>query len=136
MKKMPTKNRSQNQKNEEFEPIVPLVLKKHDSDDNDKSNFITFKLMVIAGSDAAGKYKKTMRLFDDGTPDEFIKMMDDLHDIYKQNKIEDAPDQNALIESVLRGNSKENYLTFMEEERGTNAKTCHYAVENELVKVS
>ena len=130
---MPTKNRSQSQKNEEFAPIVPLVPRKHDSDDNDKSNFITFELMVIAGSNAAGKYKKTVRLFDDGSPDEFIKMMDDLDDIYKQNKIDDAPDQNALIESILKGNSKENYLMFMSEERGTDTSGNLNTITKEML---
>ena len=45
----------------------------------------------------------------------------DLNDNYKQNKIEEPEDQNTLIESKLKGNSKEIYLTFMEEIRGTDS---------------
>ena len=118
--KMSTKNHSQNRKNEDFEPVVPLVPPKPTSDTEDRSNFITFEVKVIAGSESAGKFKKNVWLFDDGTPDEFIKLLDDLHNIYKQNKIDDAADQNALVESILKGNLKENYLSFMEEIHGVN----------------
>ena len=117
---MSNQNRSRKAENEKFQPIVPLVPPKPSSEAQDRTNFITFELKVIAGSDSAGKYKKQVRLFDDGTPDEFITTLNDLDDIFKQNKVEQPSDQNALIESVLKATSKENYITFMEEVRGLN----------------
>ena len=77
---------------------------------------------MVAGSDAAGKYKKHVQLFEDGSPDQLIKICDELDEIYTQNKIESPPNQHALVESVLRGESKETYLTLMEEARGTDAR--------------
>ena len=132
---MPTKNRSQNRKNEDFEPVVPLVPPKPTSNTKDRSNFITFEVKVIAGSESAGKFKKHVRLFDDGTPDEFIKLLDDLHDIYKQNKIDSAADQNTLVESILKGNSKENYLSFMEEIRGVDAEGVLNDITKEMLSI-
>ena len=102
---MPNQNRSWKAENDKFQPIVPLVPPKPSSDAQDRTNFITFELKVIAGSNSAGKFKKQVRLFDDGTPDEFITILNDLDDIFRQNKVEKPEDQNALIDLSKKADS-------------------------------
>lgn len=117
---MVTRKSSKKKENDDIEAVVPLLSMKHVSNNETRAHYITFEVKVMAGSDTAGKYKKYVRPFGDKTPDRLIKICDELDEIYTQNKIIKPTDQHTLVESVLRGESKEAYLTFMEEVCGTD----------------
>ena len=45
-------------------------------------------------------------MFEDGTPDQLIKICDELDEIYTQKKIQEPVDQHTLVESVLKRRNK------------------------------
>ena len=74
-------------KKAQLQPILPLFRKKAETDD-DKTKFITLDLKVRAGAPAGTpSYKKTMRVFNSGSPQEWIDVIHDVKDIWRQNVV-------------------------------------------------
>jgi hypothetical protein len=68
--------RNQQYKTSGMQPILPLVPKRLKLDNKDKTTFITFDLKVHAGTGAGTpSYKKHMRTFDEGTPQEWMELL-------------------------------------------------------------
>src|SRR5210317_2367664 len=62
-----------------LEAIIPLVPKKSPDQSNQKDKFISFELKARAGQrDSGSTYKKQVKLFDEGTPQEWINLRKDL----------------------------------------------------------
>jgi hypothetical protein len=101
-----------------FLPILPLVPIKLPTDDKDKSKFITFELKVRAGA-AAGtpSYKKSMRTFEEGSPQDWMDVMIGLREIWKQNSVNGPTDRAATIAAILKGDSLTAFDSAMEEAR-------------------
>jgi hypothetical protein len=67
-------------------PILPLIPYKNSNVDEKKGRYIAFELNTRVGqlSDAT-KYKKFVRKFQEGSPQEWINMLKDLDEIWTQN---------------------------------------------------
>jgi hypothetical protein len=100
------------------QPILPLVPIKIPTDDKDKSKFITFELKVRAGA-AAGtpSYKKSVRTFEEGSPQEWMDVLSNLREIWKQNSVNGPTDRSATIAAILKGDSLTAYETALEDIR-------------------
>jgi hypothetical protein len=101
-----------------FLPIIPLVRIKLPIDDKDKSAFITFELKVRAGTGAGTpSYKKNMRTFEEGSPQEWMDVLTGLREIWKQNSVVEPTDQAATIAAILKGDSLTAFDSALEDAR-------------------
>lgn len=92
-----------------IQPILPLIPEKPDIDLKvHKDKFIQMELKSRAGATGANAstHKKHIRLFEEGSPQEFIDMLDAVTEIWEQNKITSAPNQSAIVRTILQGESK------------------------------
>jgi hypothetical protein len=73
----------------------------------DKTAFITFDLKVCAGTGAGTpSYKKHMRIFHKGTPQEWMELLTGLRKIWQQNSVNGAHDHAATVAAVLKIGSR------------------------------
>src|SRR6476620_11008692 len=85
-----------------FKPVLPLLPKiLSDVADQQKSNHIIMDLSP--GLSGAGKYKKYIPQFDDGTPQAWIDLEKDITETWTQNKIFSPTDRMAIVKALLRG---------------------------------
>jgi hypothetical protein len=111
-------NNNYKNKNPTFQPILPLVRVKLASDEADKSKFISFELKVRAGTGAGTpSYKKFMRTFEEGTPQEWMDVLTGLKEIWKQNTVNGPTDRAATIAAILKGDSRIAFDTALEDAR-------------------
>ena len=100
-----------------IQPILPLSRTKIETDD-DKTKYITLDLKVRAGA-AAGtpSYKKTIKILSSGSPQEWIDVLHDVRDIWRQNVVTRPEDRAGVIAAILRGNTLANFETALEDAR-------------------
>jgi hypothetical protein len=90
-----------------MQPILLLVPERLESYNKDKTTFITFDLKVCAGTGAGTpSYKKHMRTFDEGTPQEWMESLTGVRKIWQQNSVNGAHDRAATVAAVLKGDSQ------------------------------
>jgi hypothetical protein len=90
---------NQQYKTSGMQPILLLVPERLESDNRDKMTFIIFDLKVLAGTGAGTpNYKKHMRTFDKGTPQEWMESLTGLSKIWQQNSVN--------VAAVMKGNSQ------------------------------
>ena len=81
-----------------LQPVLPLIPEKLPSKEDDKSSFLTFDLNLKEGqNENSTKYKKSVRKFEEGSPQQWINLLKDLREIWKQNSIEGASDRVAMV---------------------------------------
>jgi hypothetical protein len=99
--------RNQQYKTSGMQPILPLVPERLELENKDKTTIITFDLKVRAGTGAGTpSYKKHMRTFDKGTPQEWMELVTSLREIRQQNSVNGAHDHAATVAAVLKGDSR------------------------------
>ena len=87
-------------KGRSLQPVLPLIPEKLPSKEDDKSSF-TFDLNVKEGQNMnSTKYKKSVCKFEEGSPQQWIDLLKDLQEIWKQNSIEGGSDQVAAVRGV------------------------------------
>jgi hypothetical protein len=88
------------------------------STDKDKSAFITFELKVCTGTGAGTpSYKKFMKTFEEGSPQEWMDVLTGLRKVWKQNSVNGVTDCAATISAILKGDSLMAFETLMEDAR-------------------
>ena len=104
-----------------LQPVLPLVPEKLPTNEDDKSIFLTFELKAQEGQpDGATKYKKSVRKFEEGSPQQWIDLIKDLREIWKQNSIKEGSDRAATVRSLVKGESATAFETALEEAISTN----------------
>ena len=84
-----------------LQPILPLVPLKLPEDEKDKTKTITFELKVRAGAaQGSPSYKKHMRTFDEGTPQEWMEVLTGVKEIWRQNSVNGPNDRAATIAAM------------------------------------
>ena len=79
-----------------IQPMLSLVPEVPVKISNDKSKFITFELKVCAGQPAGStNYKKYVQVFEEGSPQQWIELMQDLQEVWTQNSINGPSDRTA-----------------------------------------
>jgi hypothetical protein len=103
----------------QFLPVLPLVPIKIPTDEKkDKTKYITFELKVKAGPPANGPtYKIFVQTFDEGTPQEWMAVLENLNSIWRQNTITGPTDRAATVAVILKGDSLTAFETAMEDAR-------------------
>ena len=89
-----------------LQPVLPLIPEKLPTKEDDKASFLTFELKSKEDQpEGAIKYKKNVRTFEEGSPQQWIDLLRDLREIWKQNGILDGSDRAATVRSLVKGES-------------------------------
>jgi hypothetical protein len=97
-----------------FVPVIPLVPTKLTAED--KSAYITFTLEVSRGTGpGTPNYKKSVRTFEDGDPQQWMEVMTGLREIWFQNSVDDATDMSNTMVAMLKGDSLTAYEAAVED---------------------
>jgi hypothetical protein len=109
--------RNQNYNRATFQPVLPLVPVSL-PDDDDKTKYISFDLKVRTGAGAGtSSYKKHMRTFEEGSPQEWMDTIMGFKEVWKQNAVNGASDRAATVGAILKGDSLSAFETALEDAR-------------------
>jgi hypothetical protein len=101
-----------------LQPVLPLVPETLPTKEQDKSKFISFELKSRAGQPAGSTtYKKFVRVFEEGTPQQWIDLIHDLEEIWTQNSVNGPTDRVSTIRALLKGESLTAFDTALEDAR-------------------
>ena len=95
-----------------IKPSLPLV--EEGVIDVDKTSTISFYLKVRPNGHNEHTYKKTIRLFSEGSPFEWLLTMRDIREVWKQNAINGPTDRSSLVRAVLRDDALAQFSTAVE----------------------
>ena len=119
-----------------LQPILPLVPVKLSTTEEDKSKFVTFELKARVGASAnSTKYKKYVRKFEEGTPQEWIDLLRDLQEIWTQNLMDVGQDRAATVQALLLGESETTFDAALQGAR-TDEDENEQQVTPEFVKTA
>jgi hypothetical protein len=132
------KKKSAHQGTTKFQGILPLVPPKISAEDlKDKTKFVTFDLKVRAGGNAASpSYKKSMKTFDEGGPQEWIDVLQGLKEIWLQNSVTGPTDRAATVMAILKGDSRSNFETALEDARMHPGGGAPLVMTNNMIDTS
>jgi hypothetical protein len=104
-----------------FLRVIPLLPTKLLSDElKDKAAYITFTLQVSKGSGpGTPTYRKSIRTFEEGDPQQWMEVITGLKEILAQNLITVPMDMSNTQMAILKGDSLTLYETAMEDNRTT-----------------
>ena len=101
-----------------LQPVLPLIPEKLPSTEDEKSHFLSFELKTRVGQPAdSTKYKKYVRKFEEGTPQQWIDLQRDLEEIWTQNSINGGTDRASTVRALVRGDSATAFEAALQEER-------------------
>ena len=101
-----------------LQPVLPLIPIKLPSIDEEKGKFISFELKTRVGQPASGtKYKKFVRRFEEGGPQEWIDLLKDLDEIWIQNSMDTGQDRASTVRALVGGESETTFDTALQEAR-------------------
>jgi hypothetical protein len=111
-------NRGYNTPTKTFLPVLPLVRVKLDPETKDKARYITFELKIRTGTGpGTPSYKKFVKTFEEGTPQEWMDVLTGLREIWKQNSVNGPTDRAATVAAILKGDSLIAFDSAMEDAR-------------------
>jgi hypothetical protein len=110
-------------KTPKFLPIIPLLPTKLLLDElKDKVAYITFTLQVSKGlAPGTPTYRKSIRTFEEGDPQQWMEVITGLKEIWAQNLITEPTDMSNTAVAILKGDSLTSYEAAMED-NCTNTK--------------
>ena len=85
-------------------PIIPLEVEKLEDPEDDKSKFVSME--VKNRTDGKTTYKMHLRLFEEGSPQQWLALLHDIKIVWTQNGLSKPGDRIACLHAVLRGESK------------------------------
>jgi hypothetical protein len=101
-----------------LQPVLPLLPEVLPTKDQDKSKFINFELMFHASQPAGSTTdKKFVRVFEGGSPQQWIDLIYDLEEIWTQNSVNGPSNQTSTIRALLKGASLTAFETALEDVR-------------------
>jgi hypothetical protein len=99
-----------------LQPVLPLLPEVLPTKNQDKLKFINFELESCAGQLARSMtYKKFVRVFKEGSPQQWINLIQDLEEIWTQNSVNNPSDPTSTICELLKGKSLTAIETALED---------------------
>jgi hypothetical protein len=113
------KHQVYNKKSPKFLPVIPLLPTKLLSDElKDKAAHITFTLQVSEGlAPGTPTYRKSIRTFEEGDPQQWMEVITGLKEIWAQNSIPEPRDMWNTTVVILKGDGLTSYEAAMEDNR-------------------
>jgi hypothetical protein len=85
-------------------PVLPLIPQKTTKMEEEKGRFLAFDLKTrVAQPSNATKYKKYVRKFEEGNPQEWMDMLRDLEEIWTQNSMTGGTDRASTVRALVCG---------------------------------
>jgi len=101
-------------------PVLPLIPHKNSSVEEEKGSYIAFELKTRVGQPSdSTKYKKYVRKFEEGSPQEWIDMLKNLEEIWTQNSMTGGTDRASTVRALVRGESAVAFETALQDARVT-----------------
>jgi hypothetical protein len=101
-----------------LQPVLPLLPEVLPTKDQDKLKFTNFELKSRAGQPAGSTtYKKFVRVFEEGSPQQWTDLIRDLEKIWTQNSVNGPSDRTSTIRALLKGESLTAFETALEDVR-------------------
>ena len=120
-----------------LQPVPPLVPEKLPTKEDDKSVFLTLEWKTKEGQpDGATKYKKSVRKFEEGSPQQWIDLIKDLREIWKQNSVKEGSDRAATVRLLVKGESATAFDTALEEASSTNEGAKEGVISEDNVEMA
>jgi hypothetical protein len=120
-----------------LQPVLPLVPEVLPTIEQDKSKFVTFELKVRAGQPVGSTmYKKFVRVFEEGTPQQWIELVGAIQEIWTQNSVNGPTDRTATIRSLLKGESLTAFDTALEDVRVDPNQPALLPLSNEQIELA
>ena len=83
-------------------PVLPLVPIKLPTVEEEKGRYLGFDLKTRVGQQATDtKYKKYVRKFEEGTPQQWIDLLRDLDKIWTQNSMQGGTDRSSTVKALV-----------------------------------
>jgi hypothetical protein len=99
-------------------PILPLIPQKTTKMEEEKEKFIAFDLKTRVGQPSdSTKYKKYVRKFEEGNPQEWIDMLRDLEEIWTKNPMTGGTDKASTVRALVRRESAVAFETALQDAR-------------------
>jgi hypothetical protein len=99
-------------------PVLPLIPQKTTKMEEEKGKIIAFDLKTRVGQPSdATKYKKYVRKFEEGNPQEWIDMLRDLKEIWTQNSMTGGT--LSIVRALVRGESAVAFETALQDARAS-----------------
>jgi hypothetical protein len=87
-----------------LKPVMPLIPEVLLNQDEDKAKFITLEVKTRAGGPIAGNtHKKHVRIFAEGSPQQWVDLMEAVQIIWLQNGTTGATDRASMMRAMLKG---------------------------------
>ena len=106
-----------------LKPSLTLIDEEPVSTDKEKLVTFTLKSKAAASArasqSATNTYKLSVKRFEEGTAWEYISVLEKLREIWRQNSVTTATDEEAVIKSVFHGDSLTQYYTGVTSARQT-----------------
>ena len=119
-----------------LQPVLPLIPEKLPRKEEDKSAFLSFELkMQVDQAENATKFKKFVRKFEEGTLQQWVDLVKDLREIWRQNGIEEGSDRVATVRSLIKGESGTAFETALQDLR-TNVDGQEQDITKENVEIA
>ena len=78
----------------------------------DRTNSVQYTLQVVANANSkTNTYKLVVQRFQEGSPNQYISLLDSIYEVWEQNSIVAADDRTAVVRSLLREQSLITYDT-------------------------
>jgi hypothetical protein len=121
-----------------FLPVLPLIPQRTTKMEEEKGKFIAFDLKTRVGQPSdATKYKKYVRKFQEGNPQEWIDMLRDLEEIWTQNSMTGGTDRASTVRALVRGERAVAVETALQDARtAKDGQISPISVENVNLSLS
>jgi hypothetical protein len=101
----PSNNKSSNNKMRPTEAVLTFSPEKALPFDENKNKFLSFKLRLAANDPESPRYTKYIRTFEQGTPQQWIDLMNDFREMWIQNGVDEPQDRVNGIRTLVKGTS-------------------------------
>ena len=111
----------------EYEISLHLIPAKIADDKHNKTQYVTLELPTKRGATASGetiaKYRKSIRTFEDGSPQEFVDVSQAFAEVWRQSSIDLPQDRMNILRMVFLGSAFDTLYTAVAESQGDGQLT-------------
>ena len=116
-------------------PVIPLVIEYGSMEKEDKTRYIQLEIKTLVNKNFPSVYKKNIKRFEEGSPFEFIQLIQDLREVFTQNKTDAAASRDAVIQNLLRGESLDTYRVSVEDlQEDESDSDKEFPLDKEMIK--
>ena len=121
-----------------LKPILPLIPEVLTTQDEDKSKFVTFEVKTKAGGNnrSTNTHKRSLRMFEEGSPQQWLELIEEVRRIWTQNSTNEGFDQAATLRAVLKGESLVAFEAALDDARTDPDSAIQAAIETQHVEVA